>query len=198
MKVVKDCEKTDQVEYHWNITKINPGGGITIIKSISHTITDSALKIPARSLEYGIYGIELKLCMKNVDPTVCSSIKGYIKVNPSLMVAKFVGGSGRAGGKDRMLEVDASVSHDPDESLTLDSKVKIVWSCKRRSEVFPESAYDLPDVTYPEAVCLIILSSLLIKGLFKWKRAGPVKQADWANRVVVQPVFICIKYHVNN
>ena len=154
--MVKDCEKTDQVEYHWNITKIESDGSITIIKSISHTITDSALKIPARSLVYGVYGIELKLCMKNVDPPVCTSIIGYIRCNPSLMVAKFVGGSGRAGGKDRMLEVDASISHDPDVSLTLDSDIRIAWCCKRRSEVCPDNPDELPYVTYPAAVCHII------------------------------------------
>ena len=93
--------------------------------------------------------------MKDVDPPVCSAIKGYIKVNPSLMVAKFVGGSGRAGGKDRMLTVDASLSHDPDVSTTLDSDVKIKWFCKRRSEVFPDDLNNVSSITYPSEVCII-------------------------------------------
>ena len=157
VKVTKDCEKTDEVEYHWNITRIKSDDSIEVIKSIEHKITDSALKIPARSLVYGTYGIELKLYMKDVGPPVFSSITGYIKVNPSQIVAKFVGGSGRAGGKDRMLAIDASSSHDPDESPEWDDNIKICWFCKRRSESFPDNLLEAEDVSYPAEVCVVIM-----------------------------------------
>ena len=95
--------------------------------------------------------------MKDVDPPVFSSITGYIKVNPSQIVSKFVGGSGRAGGKDRMLLIDASASHDPDESTEWDENMQISWFCKRRSESFPDNLLELQSVTYPAEVCIFIL-----------------------------------------
>ena len=151
-KVTKDCEKTQEIEYKWNITLIKADGGIVIIKSINHTDQDSALKIPARTLEYGLYGIELKVCMK-VFPPVCTSIMGYVKVNPTPMVAQFEGGSGRAAGKDKMIKISATPSHDPDTSLTIDKDMKISFFCKRQAETFPDDLDNLTDVTYPVEVC---------------------------------------------
>lgn len=153
VKVTKDCEKTDEVEYNWNITLHKEDGSIEIITSVNHSKTDSALKIPARTLTYGTYGIHLTLCMKDVYPPVCTTITGFIKVNPSIMVAQFEGGSGRAGGKDRILQISAMPSHDPDTSLTFDDDIKVAWCCKRQSEIFPDNLEDIPDLDYPEEVC---------------------------------------------
>ncbi len=145
MKVKKDCEKTDEVYYYWNITTCDTN---QIAKNVTSTKSDSALKIPKRTLEYGCYKIVLKVCMADVEPAVCNSITGYLFVNPSPLVAAFPGGTGRAGGHDRLLEIKATASHDPDVGDTPDG-LSFIWNCKHQNEEFPADAQNLTGNIYP-------------------------------------------------
>ena len=155
MKLTKDCEKTDLVEYNWNISSVMAGTlERTIAKSINHTKQDTALKIPARSLDYGLYEIGLSLCMKDVYPPVCTPIVGYITIRPSRLVAQFEGGSGRAGGQNRMLPISAAPSHDPDVGPTMEG-LKLCWFCKLQSETFPSDYDSMPEIDLPKNVSLL-------------------------------------------
>ncbi|XP_065066412.1 uncharacterized protein LOC135692255 [Rhopilema esculentum] len=151
VKLTKDCEKTDLVEYNWNISSVKAGTfERTVVKSINHTKEDTALKIPARSLDYGLYEIGLSLCMKDVYPPVCTPIIGYITIRPSRLVAQFEGGSGRAGGQNRMLPISASPSHDPDVGPTMEG-LKLRWFCKLQSENFPSDYDSMPEIDLPKS-----------------------------------------------
>ena len=148
LKVVKNCEKTDKIEFNWNTTSISAIGAEKILTTIKDSATNASLVIPRRSLEYGLHRIDVKVCMTDVKPIVCASLAGHIVIRPSDLVAGFVGGTGRAAGSNRLVTVDANPSHDPDVGDTNEG-LSFSWYCKQQLEVFPADLTNLTDNVYP-------------------------------------------------
>ena len=114
-----NCEKTNRVVYKWTLTNRTADGKDQVIDLIKTTENDTVFNIPKRRLDYGEYTLRCNASMYKVKG-IWMEVVGFAKIRPSELWGEFQGGSGRADGQNKIIDIDSKPSHDPDDPDTQD------------------------------------------------------------------------------
>ena len=109
--------------------------------------TNNEWQLQRRHLAYGLYRVDVKAMMPD-DPEGLSVDEGYLNITKSTLVAKIAGGSKITRGEESVIDLDGSLSRDPDVELGDNSLMQFMWLCKHHLESFPNgSLAAIPVVT---------------------------------------------------
>ena len=125
--IIPDCPISLAMSTNWTISNCTP----TCTNAIHFNpwvvvTTYSELFIPARTLDFGLYRLELTVTML-AEPQAKSTVFAYVRINPSGITANLVqfGTSMITRGHEQDLTLDPGrFSEDPDEN-TFNSTVRI-------------------------------------------------------------------------
>jgi hypothetical protein len=130
------CAESLAIKVKWSIFNCTPNCSIqaNIDHSINTTLTE--LFIPARTLTYGVYEMQLTVVM-TASSNMVSSNSSYVEINPSGITANLVkfGTSLVSSGQDRELILDpGTYSINPDEIAPFNASVSVdIYILLRRS-----------------------------------------------------------------
>ena len=115
------CERTNKVKFKWKLLLLDENGA----QSTNHDniiLTERELNIPRKVLAYGLYEVHFtaQMALPNTNKYRSTAI-GYLRIVPSPLVAKIVGGNLISRGFGKEVKIDASPSKDPDVHSGKDS-----------------------------------------------------------------------------
>ncbi|XP_035695689.1 uncharacterized protein LOC118429314 [Branchiostoma floridae] len=149
--VVVRCEVTRLANFTWTVNRVvNVADAKTgliepQLEFVSSWESPTPQRIfPARSLQYGLYRITLTVAMRGV-PGMVGEDSMFVEIERSPLVVSIRGGSSRAVGFNKTLEIDGvTETYDPDVGNTQDkSGLQYVWFCRRGHEKFPMTGDEL-------------------------------------------------------
>ncbi|XP_078610817.1 polycystin-1-like [Branchiostoma floridae x Branchiostoma japonicum] len=149
--VVVRCEVTRLANFTWTVNRVvNVADAKTgliepQLEFVSSWESPTPQRIfPARSLQYGLYRITLTVAMRGV-PGMVGEDSMFAEIERSPLVVAIRGGSSRAVGFNKTLEIDGvTETYDPDIGNTEDkSGLQYVWFCRRGHEKFPMTGDEL-------------------------------------------------------
>ena len=116
-----DCERTNKVKFKWKLLLLNENGA----QSTNHDniiLIERELNIPRKVLAYGLYEVHFtaQMALLNTNKYRSTAI-GYLRIVPSPLVAKIVGGNLISRGFGKEVKIDATPSKDPDVDSEKDS-----------------------------------------------------------------------------
>ena len=148
-KVVLNCSSSQGTTFEWFLYMVKQDGKYLRDRSPILDTKGAEWNIPQRSLDYGLYLIELRVAMKSFSDSYSSAV-GFLKVVASELVASISGGTKVTRGANKIITLDASPSEDPDVGPGNHTGMQFTWLCKREGEHFPKGVLDkdLP-IVYP-------------------------------------------------
>lgn len=183
-KAVRDCQKkTAVIQREWSlqlITYINETGDIIVNKSIEIPGNDTRYIISERQLDYGLYHIQLKFSMFDLERNIVLEgtdieLSGYFEIKRCDLIVNILGGYGRAVGQGGVININASQSTDPDMEPNTPMGLHFDWFCKQdnskddniENEYFKENLDDDATFNYPESPDPAAGNSSISKAHFK-------------------------------
>ncbi|XP_067906173.1 polycystin family receptor for egg jelly-like [Heterodontus francisci] len=131
-----NCDNIVSVAVSWNIyavadnySKPNWVHSVPLLPSVR--TSTATLHLPALSLDYGFYHFVFNVTISTADPALPylnNSCHAVVEVTKSELVAVIAGGSYRSVSVEDTVELDASMSADPD-SLDPHLGLNISWYC---------------------------------------------------------------------
>ena len=139
-----DCPAASGVSFEWQFLKLE---NITteLFQNVRNESGSSPdLEVAKRSLEYGIYKIGVTLTLVGTFG-VSTTASGYIEIVKSPLVAKINGGSMLRRGFEAFIQMDGSLSNDPDVEPGEDKDLVFTWVCidVTGKNVTAENAFNL-------------------------------------------------------
>ena len=145
-----DCPAANGVTFLWRFKFLD--NNETLVKCVrNESGSFPQLAITKRSLQYGVYRIDVTLILGGTHG-VSASTSGFVEIVKSSLVGKIGGGSMMRRGFDAFIEMDGSSSHDPDFGLIEDKDFLFTWVCidSTGTNVTIENAFKvLVNGTYP-------------------------------------------------
>ncbi|PFX27651.1 Polycystic kidney disease protein 1-like 2 [Stylophora pistillata] len=114
-------------------------------KGVLYPYADSVKQtIPSKTLDYGHYF--MKIIGISDNKRKISSF-GYIEVTSTTLVANISGANHASQGLNEKLTLNGSKCYDPDVGQGVYTGMNFTWLCRKESEVFPDDATTLPEVS---------------------------------------------------
>lgn len=175
-----DCEATKFSQRTWGIEKCdddNPSICTPVTSNCSTKLgmSNPSLRIPEQCLVYGIHRVSAKVEMLGGGTIgIFVEAYGFISVTKTPLTARIKGGTSKAVAYNKPLEIDGSVSFDPDTGDAIG--LEYYWFCWEQSEeraLFANSSAwpGSPATTSPELISALNtttgdVSPSLYKGCF--------------------------------
>ncbi|XP_070582204.1 polycystin family receptor for egg jelly-like isoform X2 [Ptychodera flava] len=130
--VTLDCAATIYAEFHWRVTRLDPGfypGNFTLVPVDITQSNFSEIVFPPGSFDVGRYNVSLTVSMVNITGIMTEQYI-YMNVTESPLVARIKGGSSRVVAVTEPLEINAEeFSYDPDVPKGQMSDLMFEWYC---------------------------------------------------------------------
>jgi len=136
--IVIDCEATKLSKRTWGIEKCddeNPDICAPITSNCSKDINmdNPSLNIPEKCLDYGIHRVSAQIEMLGGGTVgIFSKAYGYITITKTPLTPAIEGGTSKAVGYNKPLEISARISYDPDTGNA--EGLQFYWFCWNRNE----------------------------------------------------------------
>ena len=134
-----NCKHVKGASLHWNINRNVTGEGFQRYRTITSSTSDILIK--ARTLEYGVYKVELTITLIGAIG-VSGSAEGYLHITQSPLIAVIRDGSALRRTYGAPVTLDGSMSRDPDTGLT--SGLEFKWHFCRVNSSYPLDLMNRP------------------------------------------------------
>jgi len=124
--------------FEWTVWKLIPLAGNEYKLTFPGTSVakgTSEWTMQKLTLEYAKYMVEFRVTM--VTTGTSNSDYKYLSIIESPLIAQISGGSHVKRGFNKLINLDASPSQDPDVQPGNYSGITFAWLCKKKDEIFP-------------------------------------------------------------
>lgn len=149
-----NCKVSQNVNYDWNIYKINQGVTYQDYTFEAYPIDGSVIRnnfnldFPPRTFESGHYRISLNVSMSDIYGLSAEDFT-YLNITPTPLHVKIKGGNARVVGYNQILKMNAGdETYDPDiDEKTNKTGMVFQWKCRKSTENYGTT---IPVIDIPE------------------------------------------------
>lgn len=149
-----NCKVSQNVNYDWNIYKINQGVTYQDYTFEAYPIDGSVIRnnfnldFPPRTFESGHYRISLNVSMSDIYGLSAEDFT-YLNITPTPLHVKIKGGNARVVGYNQILKMNAGdETYDPDiDKKTNKTGMVFQWKCRKSTENYGTT---IPVIDIPE------------------------------------------------
>ncbi|XP_032239241.2 uncharacterized protein LOC5513821 isoform X2 [Nematostella vectensis] len=143
------CDDANGAVLDWEVFQNNSNG---VLKSmLKKSTSTSQLTIEARSLDYGIYRVSLRLTLEGV-AGISDTTEGYINVVPTPLEVVIKQGSAFRRSQNDDITIDGSESRDPDKTGSMNKTLNFLWFCYLANEIAEVNITNRPVSSLIESV----------------------------------------------
>lgn len=149
-----NCKVSQNVNYDWNIYKINQGVTYQDYTFEAYPIDGSVIRnnfnldFPPRTFESGHYRISLNVSMSDIYGLSAEDFT-YLNITPTPLYVKINGGNARVVGYNQILKMNAGdETYDPDiDEKSNKTGMVFQWKCRKSTENYGTT---IPVIDIPE------------------------------------------------